>query len=265
MLKKLWSDLHQSYFVVALAVGIIVGTILALVFRINYFASPVWILFSVLLLLWAFFKPRLAFLVIALIAGMILAFFRASNELRGEDYIRQFYDKEVEIAGVVNGDPETDEKGTKIKIGNLKLGEEKRETSGNIFVTLKENEEIARSDEVVLSGKMMNGFGIYAGYMYQPRIVRWQRPEPGDLVLKIRNIFAERIRKLIPEPEVNLGLSYLLGMRTGLSDELDENLRTVGLVHIVVASGAHLSILVEIARKIFGKISRFAGLLLRRF
>jgi competence protein ComEC len=35
----------------------------------------------------------------------------------------------------------------------------------------------------------------------------------------------------------------------------------VGLVHIVVASGAHLSILVEIARKIFGKLSRFAGLL----
>jgi competence protein ComEC len=33
----------------------------------------------------------------------------------------------------------------------------------------------------------------------------------------------------------------------------------VGLTHIVVASGAHLSILVEVARKIFGKVSRFAG------
>ena len=178
MLKNLWSDLHQSYFVVSLAVGTIAGTILALVFRINYFASPVWILFSGLLLLWAFLKPKLAFLVIALVAGMILAFFRASNELMGEDYIRQFYGKDVEVAGVVNGDPETDEKGTKVKLGNLKFGEEKREMSGNIFVTLKENEEIARSDEIVLSGKMMNGFGIYAGYMYQPRIVRWQRPEP---------------------------------------------------------------------------------------
>jgi competence protein ComEC len=50
-------------------------------------------------------------------------------------------------------------------------------------------------------------------------------------------------------------------MKSGLPDELDEKLRTVGLVHIVVASGAHLSILVEVARKIFGKMSRFSGLL----
>ena len=81
------------------------------------------------------------------------------------------------------------------------------------------------------------------------------------LVTGGRDWFAARIQKLIPEPEASLGLSYLLGVKAGLSEELSENLRTVGLVHIVVASGAHLGILVEIARKIFGRISRFAGLL----
>jgi competence protein ComEC len=50
-------------------------------------------------------------------------------------------------------------------------------------------------------------------------------------------------------------------MKTGLPDDLSENLRTVGLTHIVVASGAHLAILVGIAEKIFGKISRFSGVL----
>lgn len=82
-----------------------------------------------------------------------------------------------------------------------------------------------------------------------------------SFVVGVRDFFAERIRGLIPEPEVKLGLSYLLGMRTGLPKDLNESLRMIGLVHIVVASGAHLSILVEISRKIFGKISRFAGLL----
>ena len=81
-----------------------------------------------------------------------------------------------------------------------------------------------------------------------------------DAIILMRNFFAERIKALIPEPEVNLGLSYLLGMRTGLPKDLNENLKIVGLVHIVVASGAHLSILVDIARKIFGKVSRFLGL-----
>ena len=97
MLKILWSKLHQSYFVVALAVGIITGTVLALVFRINYFASPVWIAVALMLLIWAFLVPRFAFLVIALIAGMILAFFRVSDELAGENYIKQFFNQEVVV------------------------------------------------------------------------------------------------------------------------------------------------------------------------
>ena len=160
-----------------------------------------------------------------------------------------------------NKNPETDEDATKFKIKDLKFGEDGVESVGSLYVSGIKNEELARGDKVMLSGKLSEGFGKYVGYMYRPKVVKWERPEPGDLVLKVRNWFAERIWGLVPEPEVALGLSYLLGMKTGLPDELDENLRTVGLVHIVVASGAHLSILVEVARKIFGKLSRFAGLL----
>jgi competence protein ComEC len=73
--------------------------------------------------------------------------------------------------------------------------------------------------------------------------------------------FANKIRQNIPEEESKLGLSYLLGMKSGLSKEMSELLRIVGMSHIVVASGTHLSILIGVCRKIFGKISRFAGLL----
>ena len=62
-----------------------------------------------------------------------------------------------------------------------------------------------------------------------------------------------RVKSQIPEEQADLGLSYLLGMKAGLSEKLDENLRVVGLTHIVVASGAHLAILVEVVKKIFGK------------
>ena len=197
---------------------------------------------------------------IAVIAGMILAFFRVSAELGSENYIRQFYSQTIQVSGEIDGDPETDEGGTKFKLKNLKFGGEV-ETRGSLYISEYKNEKLARGDKIELLGKMSEGFGTYAGYMYRPKIVLWSRPEPGDLVLKVRNWFSERIEGLIKEPEVSLGLSYLLGMRSGLPDDLNENLRTVGLVHIVVASGAHLSILVEIARKIFGKLSRFSGLL----
>ena len=199
-------------------------------------------------------------MVLAVIAGMVLAFFRITSELAGEDFIRGLYGYDVVVAGVVDGEPETDEDVTKFKLTDLKFGEEV-ESAGNIYVTVGKNENLAREDRVVLSGKMLDGFGTYAGYMYRPKLVKWERPEPGSWVLAMRNWFAGRVREMIPEPEVQLGLSYLLGLKTGLPDDLDENLRVVGLTHIVVASGAHLAILVEVARKIFGKLSRFAGVL----
>ncbi len=260
MLKKMGEELHRSWVVVFLCAGIVMGMILGLVFRINYFSSPIWILCMGFLLVFAFLKPKYSFMVIALVAGMILAFFRVSAELESENYIRQFYGQTVQVSGEIDGDPETDESGTKFKLKNLKFGGEV-ETGGSLYISERKNENLARGDKIELLGKLSEGFGTYIGYMYRPKIVSWNRPEPGDLVLKVRNWFSGRIKSLIDEPEVLLGLSYLLGMKSGLPDDLNEKLRTVGLVHIVVASGAHLSILVEIARKIFGKLSRFSGLL----
>ena len=262
-MKKIFSkNLHQSYFVIAMCVGIVIGTILVLVFRINFFVSAVWIGVVAGSMFFVYFFPKLIFLILALAAGMILAFFRGSTELMDENYIKQFYGQTVEVRGVIDGDPETDESGTKFKLKDLAFGKNgEYKTNGNLYISEYKNEKLARGDNVFLKGKMSEGFGTYAGYMYRPVINDWTKSNPGDLVLNVRNWFAERIKNLVPEPEVNLGLSYLLGMKSGLPDELDEKLRTVGLGHIVVASGAHLSILVEVARKIFGKMSRFSGLL----
>ncbi len=182
MLRSLLKNVHQSYFVVFMSAGIITGAIVGLVFRINFFASPIWILGASLLMIFAFLKPKFMFVIIAFIAGMILVFTRVATELEKQNVLGEAY--------------------------------------------------------VVSSGL-----------------------ETEAWVVSMRDFFAERIQRLLPETEASLGLSYLLGMKSGLPKELSENLRTVGLVHIVVASGAHLSILVEIAKKIFGKISRFAGLL----
>ena len=260
MIGRLGNLIHQSYFVVALAGGIIVGVIIGLVFRINFFASAVWVGFVILVLVLIYIFPRAVFVGVAFVAGMILAWFRVSAELYGQDYVRQFYGQEVVVSGVVDGDPEEDEGEVKLKLTGLKFGEEGINVKGNLYMTLK-MVEVARADEITVAGKMLEGFGTYAGYMYKPVVKQVRRPEPGDVVLKLRNWFAERIKGLIPEKESSLGLSYLLGMKMGLPDDLSENLRTVGLVHIVVASGAHLSILVEVARRIFGRLSRFSGLL----
>ena len=245
-----------------MCVGIVVGVVFGMVLRVNYFASPVWVVFGAVLMVVGYLRPRCVMMMLAVVAGMVLAFGRIASELAGENYVRGLCGYEVVVSGVVEGDPETDENVTKLKLGDSRFGEEGMEAAGSIYVTMNENEELAREDKVTLSGKMSDGFGTYVGYMYRPRLVKWERPEPGSWLIKVRNWFAERVRMVVSEPEVRLGLSYLMGLKTGLPDELDENLRIVGLTHIVVASGTHLSIVVEVARKICGKLSRFAGVLL---
>lgn len=266
MFRVFRRTVHQSYFVVAFCVGIITGVIIALVFRISFFASPLWILLACALLIIAYLRPRIAFIIIALLAGLILSFWRASGELIGEEYIRGFYNQEIVVTGIIEGDPSHDESATKFKLSQLKFGERaEKVVAGNLYVSTSINENLHRSDTVTLQGKLLNGFGTYAGYLYKPTIKNIARPSPGDLVLTIRDWYSDRIKSQLAEPESALGLSYLLGMKTNLPSELNDNLRIVGLVHIVVASGAHLSILVEIARRLFGKISRFAGLFFSLF
>ena len=256
--RRLWTNIHQSFFVVAMMVGVIIGAILAIVFRINYFALPIWLVLAMLLLIIVYFKPKLVLIILAIISGMIVVFYRVSDELAKENYIRKLYDSNVTVVGIIKDDPKSDEEATKFKLSIIEIKDE--ETGGSLYISLSKNEEIQRGDELTLTGKMMSGFGTYAGYMFKPKILSIRRPEPGDLTVRVRNWFAGRIKNVMGE-EAGLGLSYLMGIRNGLDDDLNEKLKTVGLVHIVVASGAHLAILVGIARKIFGRLSRFAGLL----
>ena len=164
--KKIY---HQSFCVVWLCVGIVVGTILVVVLKIPTLSSLVWLLGVLILLIYACAHPTKTFLALMFVAGIILAMVRISH-FGGDNLI-----------------------------------------------------------------------------------------ESWSIVIQARDWFAENVAKVINEPAVNLGLSYLMGMKNNLPANLDAALKTVGLAHIVVASGTHLSILVEVAQKIFGKISRFAG------
>ena len=113
----------------------------------------------------------------------------------------------------------------------------------------------------MIAGMVLAFFRVAGTLTYVPDTLEKTEDGTESLVIDTRDWFAERIENQLPERESKLGMSYLLGMKSGLDKKLSEDLKTVGLTHIVVASGAHLSILVEIARKIFGKISRFSGLL----
>ena len=60
-IKKKLSNVHQSYLVVALATGIIVGVVVGIIFRINYFASPIWVGLVIILFIIAYWKSNIMF------------------------------------------------------------------------------------------------------------------------------------------------------------------------------------------------------------
>lgn len=147
--------------------------ILVLIFRWNFFSSPIWLFVAFLIFIYAYFYPTRGFVMVVFVAGMIIGFVRAIPSLDG-------------VANTID---------------------------------------------------------------------QW------EWVVSIRDWFSSQIQSVIPTPESKLGIAYLLGIKDGLPDELNSAIKDVGLAHIVVASGTHLSILVDVCRKIFGRISRFAGLL----
>ena len=242
-----------------LVCGIIAGTVLALVLRVDFFASPLWVVVALAVFVYAYLYPIYFFVALAFVAGMVAALFRTSIELTSQNLVNDLVSQRVKIVGMVADDPDVDENTMSLKLKNVVV--ESNNISGKIFVRLKSSKTIHRSDLITLNGKVSSGFGIYVGAVYQPEVLKIERSELGDVTLNLRKSFADEIRKYIPQNESQLGLAYLLGIKNGLDDHLLELLRVVGLTHIVVASGTHLSILVNVAKKIFGRISRFAGLL----
>ena len=124
---------------------------------------------------------------------------------------------------------------------------------------LEKDYKLERSDKLTVRGVVQEGFGNYAAFMYRPAVISISRPIIPDYALKVRDIFTKNVQESLDDNEQSgLALSYLTGQKTLLSEEQKRKLRLVGLAHVVVASGYHLSTIVGLAKKMFKKISRFA-------
>lgn len=262
--------IHPSFILLFFAIGILAGAILVAVLHTAFFESLLWLFLALAFLLFAFLTSRKISIIPALVAGIILVFFRASPAFLSQGYISQFIGQNVTISGTISKDPEESNGKYNLKLTNLKIYLENQsidqletpptEVEGTLFTQVT-NSDLQRSDIITISGELSAGFGSFIATIYRPEIKAINRPEPGDVFLKIRNFFANRIKQFIPEPENGLALGYLLGQKSGVDKTFQETLQLIGLTHIIVASGAHLSTLTGFARKLFGKVSRFASFL----
>jgi competence protein ComEC len=257
---------HTSWQIAAVSWGIICGLGLALL-HISF--SPLVLALGIIISLACLFF-RYAFLVpIALIGGAVIGTSLGSIHASDLSKYQPFYGQNIYVSGIVSEDVSTNKNGEqRIKLSNVKIGD--TSLVGEVWLSAKSSQTILRGDFIVAQGKLEVGFGGFAATMFKAKLIKVEQPKPGDLARNVRDWFAEAVRKAIPSPQVDLGLGYLLGQRNDLPEELNEQLKTLGLTHVVVASGYNLTILVKFARRGFSKISKWlsalsAGLMISGF
>lgn len=240
-----------------LSVGIVAGVMLAASFPM--FHALVWLCIGILVSLCALRWTYVGMIIPVLFAGMLLGLWRGSIDQQKLIPYKSLIGTVSSVKGVVAEDPDTGKEGEvvlRVQVESIR----NHTLSGMVWVNARFEGDVRRSDIVTIKGALSEGFGTFAASMYRATITKVQRPQPGDVALQARDAFAGAVRQGVPDPEASLGIGFLVGQRRSLPPDLDEALRIAGLMHIVVASGYNLTILVRLARRLFAKVSKFASL-----
>lgn len=288
MFRRILRPFHPSWSFYTLVFGVICGIVFGIATEQTLITGMFWILLGIVIIILCLRHACLLTVGIIFLAGFLLGNLRTSFELSDKTFAQNLAGHTIIVAGNLSEDPDDSSGNIVIRLQNLRFytssepvenlwkssdktvensvqnfinSEYFTATSGTLYITISTKIELERSDLVLLQGKLDDGFGTFIGKMSRPEVIAIERSEPGDIFAKFKHWFSDIVKQLIPSPEVDLGLGYLMGMKTGLTKDFSTALQAVGMTHVVVASGAHLAILTGAAKKFFGKISKFAGTL----
>lgn len=279
--EVLRARLHPSWAFYAGVIGVIIGTVVSVVARPfwTFWAGGWWLMAAGLVLVFAVVRTNYLTVGLAVVAGMVVASCRIAPEVADRELWAARVGETVTVVGRVAVEPSVSDGKVAVQLADLRVEANvgwAESLKGTLYVQIMAAElprasvaspdaeagvDLLRSDELRLCGKLGEGFGTFAGSLFRPEVLGLERAEPGDFAIKFKGFFAGLVRERIPAPAVDLGLGYLVGDKSGLPEEFAEALRMVGMTHVVVASGAHLGILVELVKKLCGRVSRFASLL----
>lgn len=247
--------LHSSWLIAWISSGFLLGVAIAPIIQ-NKISTASLFLVSISLLFVVFVNRKKKIILLAILTGAVLGLARGGSALQKNDVYESIIGQQVIVVGLVAEDTSMDASGRqKIKLKNVVVNDQ--EIDGVVWVGTSSQTDIKRSDGVVVSGRLSKGFGNFPASIHQAQIVEVIRIKHSDLARETRDWFAENIRQVVDEPESSLGIGFLTGQHSNLPEDLNNNLRILGLTHIIVASGYNLTILVRFSRRVFSKISKY--------
>lgn len=246
---------HVSFLFGWLAVGLLLGLVLG---KLSPIASSwVWLMVGLVMLPGVFRSRRWWTAFVIVIAGIFIGWQRGSMESISLQTYSRWFDQTSVVRGEIMDDPQYGKRGDQqMRLGHITVND--LPMNGSIFASTTSYLDVKRGDELTLRGKLDEGFGSYAATLRYAAITT--ASDGSTPVRELRDSFAAGVRNGAPEPEASLGVGFVVGQRSALPEDLDEQLKIVGLTHIVVASGYNLTILVRFARRLLAKHSRYLAL-----
>lgn len=247
--------LHISWFIGWASLGIVIGTGLCLVVNNRLFSDQFWLVIASSLAIISLVSRRAWMVLLIFCAGSLVGLFKGSIVQVQLEAYQPYYGRIVTLSGRVSQDASYGERGDqRLNLADILI--DNNHLQGEVWASVVKT-NIKRGDRVTLKGQLREGFGNMSATMSRAEVESVIRPNPGDVARRVRDWFGEGVRKAIPEPQVSLGLGYLVGQKTVLPKDLEEQIKIVGLTHVVVASGYNLTILVMFSRQLFLKISKY--------
>lgn len=246
---------HVSYLLAWFAAGALVGLAIGKELHLPFHAGIVSI--GLTLLLGALRSGRWWGVVAIVCAGGLFGAMRGGITDVAYQQYQSLYGRMITVEGTLSGDAQRTANGRQqVTLAHIKV--DQVEYVGEVFATIYGDTELKRGDRVEVRGQLREGFASYGAALSGSRLVATARSP--DAIRDIRERFAYIIREVAVEPIASLGLGFVVGQRSTLPDTLDEQLKVVGLTHIVVASGYNLTILVRFMMRLLARHSRYLAL-----
>lgn len=114
---------------------------------------------------------------------------------------------------------------------------------------------VFRGDRLRMSGVVRPSKGSRQAQMSFANI-QIEQPNQSWL-LSVRRQYIARLTSVLPEPEASFAIGLLLGQRSTIPEDINNQLAVAGLTHLVAVSGYNLTIMVVAARRLFGRASKY--------
>ncbi len=167
----------------------------------------------------------------------------------------------VTARGVVDSDPDPGDTSIsmRVRVDELESAEGARPVRGAILVRTSRYPGYAYGDQVELQGRLetppiLEDFsykeylarqGIHA-IMYYPKVTITAQGRGNSFFARLYALRARAratIAAILPEPEASLLIGILLGLDSGIPEEVAEAFTATGTIHIIVISGFNLTLL----------------------